>query len=115
MAITKSKTLPNGAVGDYWRIMDITIDRQALVIHANIALFKDQATSIAGAPPLGGFKHFRFTYTMSELTGITNVVSWVYTKILAAANVMRTVDIDGTVLGSPVPSDPDIFDGTSSL
>ena len=37
MAIEKSKTLANGAVGNYWRITQITLNRQNLTAIAEIA------------------------------------------------------------------------------
>lgn len=112
MAIQKTKTLANGAVGNYWRIMQITFDRTTFTAHASLALFKDQSTSDAGAPPLGGLKHFSFAYTNSEINAASSLVGWTYTKIMAAANVMHSYDISGALLGSPEPADLDIYDGT---
>lgn len=111
MAIQKSKTLPNGAVGNYWRITDIVIDRQNLKAVSHIALFKDQATSDSGAPPLGAVKTYGFAFTKSELLAITNVVSYVYGKIMTQATATVTHDLSGHAI-SPVAFDPDLAGGT---
>lgn len=112
MAIQKAKTMTNGAEGNYWRIINITIDRQNLKAHAQIALFKDQATSTAGKPPLGMIKTFHFTFTVMELTTSMNIISYVYGKIVAIAETMITKDVLGNDLDVPVAFDPDIAGGT---
>lgn len=114
MAIIKEKTLASGAVGDYWRILDIHIDRQSRKVNARIALFKDQAHSTAGAPPIGGIKSFFYSFTMSELLAQDNLITWVYTKIMAIAETEVTKDITGATLAEPMPFDSDIAGGTVS-
>ncbi len=111
MAIQKTKTLPNGSVGNYWRIMDIHINRQGLRAMGRIALFKDAATSAAGAPPLGCVKEFRFSFTLAELAATPNLVAFVYLKIVAAAEALITHDLAGNLLETPRPSDPDLAGG----
>lgn len=115
MAIQKEKTLPNGAVGNYWRITTITIDRQHLRIAGQIALFKDQAASAAGAPPLGATKTFRFPFTMAEFLAAPNAVAFIYAKIKAKASELLSFDIHGTPIVPPIYTDPDIADGVDVL
>ena len=115
MAIQKEKTLSNGAVGNYWRILSINIDRQNLRIAGTIALFKDQAASTAGAPPLGASKTFRFPFTMTEFLAAANAVAFVYAKIKAKAAVQVTHDIMGNVLETPQYTDEDLVGGTDVL
>jgi hypothetical protein len=111
MAIQKDKVLPNGSEGNYWRIISISLDREALVATGRIALFKDKATSDAGLPHLGMIKTFSFNFTVAGLKAAPDVISYIYTNILAKANVMRSVDLQGNSI-TPVPNDSDINDGT---
>jgi hypothetical protein len=115
MAIQKEKTLPNGAVGNYWRITTITIDRQNLTIVGTIALFKDAATSAAGAPPLGAQKIFRFPFTMQEFAAAPNAIAFIYGKIAAYANSLVSFDLAGNPIDPPVPRDADLANGTQVL
>lgn len=109
MAIQKTKTLPNGAQGNYWKITSIAIDRQASKIDAKIALFKDKATSDAGAPALGAIKHFSFPCVKSELSA--DVVELCYIKIMAIASAIKHVDISGAPIVPGAAVDADIADG----
>lgn len=111
MAIEKEKTLNNGSVGNYWRILNITIDRQNMKAHAQLALFKDKATSDAGGHNLNCIKLFSFNFTTAELVAAnTNLISWVYSKIMAAASTLVTKDIIGQTI-PPTPYDQDIAGG----
>jgi hypothetical protein len=111
MAIQKEKTMPNGAVGNYWRIMSINIDRQNLKIAGKIALFKDAASSAAGMPPLGMEKTFRFSFTMQEFAAATNAVAFAYNKIKAMAAVEITHDLAGNQIDPPMVVDADLVGG----
>lgn len=112
MAIEKAKTLENGASGNYWRILTITLDRQNLKARGQIALFKDKATSDAGKPHLGAVKTFTFDFTVSDLLAAANVISFMYGKIRTHAETMRSVDeISGEPIDPPVATDPDIAFG----
>lgn len=115
MAIQKDKTLPNGAQGNYWRILSIVIDRQAFVATGRIALFKDKAASDAGKPPLGMVKSFNFTFQVSDIVGSTNIISLIYSKITTKAETLITHSITGELLDPPVPFDPDLAGGTPVL
>jgi hypothetical protein len=115
MAIQKTKTMSNGAVGNYWRIMSINIDRQNLRIAGKIALFKDQAASVAGSPPLGEQKTFRFSFTMVEFLSADNAVAFAYNKIKTLAAVEITHDLAGNVLDTPRVADSDLVGGIDVL
>lgn len=112
MAIQKSKTLANGAQGNYWRLLSVTFNREALSVVGVIALFKDKATSDAGKPHLGFVKSFNFSFNMAEVAAITNPVSYIYTKILDKANTVVSMDILGHAV-DPHAFDEDIAGGTS--
>lgn len=112
MAIGKSKTMENGASGNYWRIISIYIDRQNLRIHGTIGLFKDQATSAAGKPPLGEVKTFSFPLNLTEFFAAINVTAYVYTKIIERAETLITHDpITGDELAEPYYLDEDLANG----
>lgn len=114
MAIQKSKTLANGATGDYWRITSITLNRQNLTAIAEIALFKDAATSAAGNPPLGAYKTFNFNFTIPALLGATNVISFIYGLIMARAETVVEYNFfTGELLDEPTVVDPDLAGGTA--
>lgn len=111
MAIQKSKTLPNGASGNYWRITSIYIDRQGLSCTGRIALFKDASTSASGAPPLGVSKVFSFPLVLSEFFNADNVISFMYEKIIARAEETLDYDINGNPIDPPRYVDPDLAEG----
>lgn len=111
MAIEKSKTLLSGVTGNYWRVTSITIDRQNKFCIGRIGLFKDKATSDAGGIPLGAVKSFQFAFTLSELAAATNIIAFAYSKIVAYAEEEISYDINGNLLDTPVPRDPDIAGG----
>lgn len=111
MAIQKSKTLNNGASGDYWRITSINIDRQNLFITGTIALFKDAATSASGGTPLGCVKSFQFPFTIAEFLAAPNAISFIYTKIRAHVETLINYDINGNPIIPPRPYDDDLAGG----
>lgn len=115
MAIQKEKTLSNGAVGNYWRITSIFIDRQHLRIVGNIALFKDQATSNAGASPLGAEKSFSFPFTMVEFAAAPNAIAFIYNKIKAYAAETLSYALNGEPIDPPRAKDPDLVGGVDVL
>lgn len=116
MAIEKSKTLPNGATGNYWRITSITLNRQNLTAIAEIALFKDKSTSDAGHPPLGAYKTFNFNFTVPALVSSQNVIAFIYGLIVARAETVVAYNFfTGEPLAEPTVVDPDIAGGTQVL
>jgi len=112
MAIQKSKTLSNGASGDYWRILEVSIDRQHMSVSGRIALFKDKATSDAGAGPLGAEKLFRFPLVLSELMIAPNAIAYMYNKIMEKASQVVSMDMLGHSI-EPRAQDEDLAGGLS--
>lgn len=112
MAIQKEKTMNNGSVGNYWRVLSVNIDRQRLTLSGRIALFKDQATSDAGGEPLGCVKVFNFPFTMLEFAAAPNAIAFLYGKVVAYAASTIAFDIDGTPIDPPRPRDADLVGGT---
>jgi hypothetical protein len=112
MAIQKTKTLPSGVSGNYWRILSITLDTQSGIAVGRIGLFINQATSDAGGEPLPVVKSFSFSFTAAGLLAAPNVISYVYTNIMNMANTMITKSITGATLQTPIPYDADLAGGT---
>lgn len=86
MALQKSKTLPDGSTGNYWRISTATFNRETLAVECNLKLYMDKAHADAGAPSLNKIKTFKFTVLAADLDG--DIRALVYTKILAYVNSM---------------------------
>lgn len=110
MAIIKSKTLPSGVSGNYWRITSIIFDRQSFKATGTIGLFKDQAASAAGKPHIGLTKSFHFSFTISDLAVPSNIIALVYTKIMQQAELVVSVDLAGNAI-TPRPADEDLAGG----
>lgn len=110
MAIQKTKNLPNGTSGNYWRIEDIAINRPSLLVVVSVALYLDASHAASGAPNLGLVKHFRFNLLTSELTG-SNIISTLYTKIRTQAETMISVVLNPGDDPIMREYDPDIAGG----
>lgn len=110
MAIIKSKTLPSGVSGDYWRITSILFDRQNFKATGTIGLFKDQAASAAGKPHIGLTKSFHFSFTITDLSMPSNIIALVYSKIMQQAEMEVTMDLSGAPI-TPRPFDEDLAGG----
>jgi hypothetical protein len=110
MSLQKTKTLPDGTVGNYWRIGIITINRHTLMCYVNLDLYIDVTHANSGAAPLNYVKQIQFAFTVPDLvTGINP--TYVYTKILAYANSM--ISPFGAPPGSPqVVADIDLAGAT---
>lgn len=108
MAIQKSKTLANGASGDYWKVIQVAADKVNLTLIAHIALFT--SADFKFIDHLGLVKQFRFSCTKEQLNGDTTALA--YTLITAKVESTRSVDINGSPLDPPVAYDPDIAGGT---
>lgn len=113
MAIQKEKTLPNGVIGNYWRILSIVLDRESCVATGRIALYKDKATADAGGTHLGVIKSFTFSFTVQELLASPDAITYAYSKIIARANAQITVSVTGETLDTPRAADPDLAGGTN--
>lgn len=112
MAIQKEKTLPSGVTGNYWRIQNITVDRQNLKVAGQIALFKDKESSDAGKLPMPLIKTFKFPLIMQDVAPPADIIAYMYLKIQEAANVVVTKDILGNDLPQATTVDPDLSGGT---
>ena len=87
MALIKSKTLPNGATGTYWRITSSFLDTTAMQCTWTITLFTNK--TIADATPtasLGYSKTFAFPITKGESK--CDIRAQGYNMIKAYANVV---------------------------
>lgn len=86
MALSKSKTLPNGTSGNYWKIVEEHYDRVSHVCTWSIALFVSHDVSVLGAD-LGLTKHFSKVLTSDEATGNRTALGYTYIKSKSAEAV----------------------------
>lgn len=113
MALLKSKSLPNGSDGNYWKIIQIAVDRISLQTMYIMALFKDQTHAHANAPHLGLGKKYAFQLTKDQMTG--NMIELGYVLIKAkAASLVDQLGIDGKPNGQQAPYDPDLVGAEDS-
>lgn len=89
MAISKEKTLSNGAVGNYWKIYEVKILKINMRITYYMVLYMDKAHADLDQR-LGPDKSFEAEVSKSELIG--DIIALGYAKIKAA-------------------NDPDLVDG----
>ena len=85
MALQKSKTLPNGATGNYWKIIYIGVDKRSLRVNYQIDLYMDIAHS--GIASLNYTKNYSFMMTNQQMAG--DLTSLGYTKIKDFANTIK--------------------------
>lgn len=109
MAIQKTKTLPNGTSGDYWKITNVGIDRVEHKLIVTISLFLDASASSTGKQPLLSTKIYRLSFTSGEL--LSDLINVIYTKVKDQANTMVSTNILGQPI-TPQPFDDDIAGGT---
>lgn len=114
MAIQKTKVLPSGIEGNYWRLLNMNFNRQTMQATAIIALFKDKAASDAGKPNIGYEKTFQWTFSPSDLAGNINVVAAIYNKIKITSETEVTKDSIGRLLLNPKPFDEDLANGETA-
>jgi len=107
MAIKKSKALPSGISGEYWKITKESYDRIAGRGVWTISLFKDQAASDAGAQPLSCSKNFSLPMSPQELAGNRTAIA--YNKIKARA--AEVVPVAFSTTPATCIFDPDLADG----
>jgi hypothetical protein len=69
MAIQKSKTLPNGATGNYWKITRESFNKVDLSCAYEISLFTSKNISDNAGISLGYSKLFKATATKEQLDG----------------------------------------------
>lgn len=87
MALQKSKTLPSGEIGDYWRVSYLTFSRKGMKVDLVLSLYKSAAIAASGAPPLPASYSFSFVVTQQELMG--NLVALAYAKVKAMVAVLH--------------------------
>lgn len=83
MAIQKSKTLPSGVVGNYWRLTRLDIDVNQGLGSLTLGLFLDSSHGNDGSKSLMS-KTYNFPITLSQLA--SGSISNAYVNILAKAN-----------------------------
>lgn len=108
MAIKKSKTLANGASGEYWKITSVIVDKISMSCTYQVSLYLSKGISIEKKPSLGLVKTYRFEMTPEELRG--NLVSIGYAKIKAKAEEMICLHF-GTLDETQHPFDADLANG----
>lgn len=106
MAIQKQKDLPSGISGNYWKISKVNLDTVNSRCGYSISLFKDKATSDAGASSLGFSKSFQFPLSDEELVGDLRAVGYAKIKEKAAMLVMN---LQGEQTN--IAFDPDLANG----
>lgn len=82
MALSKSKTLPNGAIGSYWRIMSATLNKQTMTVTCHVELCMDQAHNTS---PLGCAKTYIYTVNKTQSEGDLVAQGYAYIKTKAAS------------------------------
>jgi hypothetical protein len=85
MAFQKEKSLPSGAVGNYWRVSHLHFERATMIVQITLNLYKD---STPGLAPLGKDYEFSFSITQADIAG--NLVALAYTKMRAAIEELHT-------------------------
>jgi hypothetical protein len=118
MAIIKSKTLPNGSVGNYYKITSVSLDKEQLTLIINLSLFKDKATSDNELPPLKLHKTLKCSITKEQSTG--DLLELGYVKLLQDSNIQissrlfdPTASRQEQESAPTIAKDPDIADGIS--
>lgn len=111
MALQKSKSLPNGSSGNYWRLTNATFDREGLKVTCHIALYASQAVANSANKHLGLVKYFEFSIVGMDLSGDIRVL--VYGKIKDLASTVVSTDMLGNAV-APHAYDPDL-DGATDV
>lgn len=101
MAIQKTKTLANGVTGNYWKITQVSVDKQSMTATATIALFTDAAHTNT-SPITGTNKQYKMPVTKAQLTG--DITAAAYTSIKAQASTFT----------NGKDKDPDLAGGTDA-
>ena len=97
MALQKEKTLANGISGDYWKIVEISLNRLQKKARCLISLFKDAAHK--DTSPVGPSLQFEFALTDQEMAG--DITAVLYAKIKTYANSdIPNIDGNSTRKGS---------------
>lgn len=111
MALQKSKTLDNGATGDYWRITTAIFDRESLTCSCRIALYTSQTIANSANKHLNLIKTFNFSVASMDLSGDIRVL--LYNKVKTLASTVVSTDLFGNPI-TPHAFDPDL-DGATDI
>lgn len=84
MALSKSKTLANGATGSYWRISNATLDKQTMIVTYTVVLCQDQAHKDA---PLATHRAYQMAISVDNAKGDLVAQGYTYIKAKAASSV----------------------------
>lgn len=84
MALQKSKELPSGVSGNYWKIISTSVDRLKSELSVKIALFKDKAASDAGKVNLGKVHTFSGVHSKPALAGDLTELGYEMIKLQCA-------------------------------
>jgi hypothetical protein len=115
MAIQKQKTLSNGAVGNYWKIVEESYNKNTLQAVVKIALYASKQYADEGKD-LGLSKVIKFSLTKEELAGDRTSIA--YQKIKADAetlvpvNPLENQSSGISPLGETRVKDADLANGT---
>lgn len=86
MALQKDKTLDTGVVGNYWRLINLTIDRVANSAILSLALYLTKASRDSGMAPLDitqyNWSDGAFPFT-TEAMDANNPIKIAYDTIVA--------------------------------
>ena len=81
MALQKSKELPSGVSGNYWKIISTSVDRLKLELSVKIALFKDKDSSDQGKINLGKVHTFSGVHGKPALAGDLTALGYEMIKL----------------------------------
>ena len=85
MALIKSKTLENGATGNYFKVVNYSVNRPSKKLYVTLDLFKDE--TFKDKESLNYKKNFCFDVLQSELS--CDMVALCYNKVKARASTVR--------------------------
>lgn len=106
MALLKSKILPNGVTGNYWKVIKVTSSIKDKKMRCLLELFLDQAHADLPSPMgLGYVIPFDFSLTEQELSG--ELFSIADTKIKSVKNDIKIPAVEHRDAIAEVVADPD--------
>jgi hypothetical protein len=93
MALSKAKTMANGASGNYWKITSAVVNKKNMSVVWTLTLFMDKAHADAGSP-LGS--SYQFT-----CLGLTKAQLAMDILALGYVNIMAQVAAGAPKVGAP--------------
>lgn len=107
MAIKKSKILPSGVVGEYWKITNESYNRLTGECIWILSLFISKDISDAGKEPLKVTKVYKILITEQEAAGDRTALGYAKVKAKAELEINPTPGM----LGGPFLFDIDLANG----